>query len=279
MTIVIIGKGGQLGDTFTSLLRGRGEAVRQLDQERVDLARPESVQLDFDGVDLVVNCAAYTNVDGAETDEETARRVNGYSVGAIARQCAQRGVPLIHYSTDYVFDGRGTAPYRTDHPRAPLGAYGRTKALGEELLEDSGADYLLVRTSWVYAPFGNNFVRTIARLCREKDELKVVSDQRGCPTHALTLAERSFDLFRQGKRGTFHVTDAGECSWFEFACAIRDICRADCHITPCTTAEFPRPAPRPAYSVLDTSETEAVLGPAVGFRTRLEEMAQVLRGL
>jgi dTDP-4-dehydrorhamnose reductase len=227
----------------------------------------------------VFNCAAYTNVDGAETDEQTARAVNGLSVGVLADQCKNAGVPLVHFSTDYVFDGQAKAPYATDHPRAPLGAYGRTKALGEELLENSGVSFLLVRTSWVYAPMGKNFVLTIARLCKEKEQLKVVSDQRGRPTHAKTLAERSLALFQGGHRGPFHVTDEGECSWFEFACAIRSAAEASCELEPCTTAEFPRPAPRPPYSVLDTSKADRILGPAPHYTSRLAEMHDLLKSL
>lgn len=271
---LVIGRSGQLGTAFQSVL-GPGRA-RAVDQDEVDLSQPQDVKLDLQGIDAVLNCAAYTAVDAAETDEDTARRVNADSVAVIAEQCKRAGIPMVHYSTDYVFKGQAEGPYPVDAPRGALSAYGRTKQLGEELLEASGVEYLLVRTSWVYAPWGNNFVRTMARLMRQKPELKVVHDQRGRPTHVMGLAERSLALFERGERGTFHVTDEGECSWYEFAIAIRDTIEASCTIHPCTTAEFPRPAPRPAYSVLDLSKTSAVLGPSRSYQEWLATMRDSL---
>ncbi len=261
---LILGRSGQLGQAFQALLGP--ERCVSLDQEDVDLAKPEAIRLQLDQIGGVINCAAYTAVDAAEEDEETARKVNADAVEVIARQCKERDVPLLHFSTDYVFQGHATSPYPVDAPRGALGAYGRTKQLGEEKLERSGADYLLIRTSWVYAPWGQNFVLTMARLMKSKSELKVVADQRGRPTHVTGLAERSFALFSGGHRGVFHVTDEGECSWYEFALAIRDTIGSSCEIKPCSTAEFPRPAPRPPYSVLDLSRTTAVLGPGKSYR-------------
>jgi dTDP-4-dehydrorhamnose reductase len=234
------------------------------------------VMLPLRGARAVINCAAFTAVDAAETEEDVAHKINAEAVGKVAALCEAAGVPLLHFSTDYVFDGAAEAPYGIDHPRSPLGAYGRTKARGEELLETSGADYLLVRTSWVYAAWGQNFVRTMVKLLRERTEVRVVDDQRGRPTHVRTLAERALALLDQGQRGTFHVTDEGECTWFGLTQAIRDILGSSCQVTPCTTAEFPRPARRPAYSVLDISRAEAVLGPAPHYLTRLRETVGVL---
>lgn len=271
---LIIGKSGQLGTAYQTLL-GEQRAIA-VDQDEVDLSRPGDIELDLKGVAGVINCAAYTAVDAAEDDEDTARRVNAESVQVIAQQCKTAQIPLLHFSTDYVFQGHAEAPYPVNAMRGALGAYGRTKQLGEELLEQSGADYLLIRTSWVYAPWGNNFVRTMARLMRQKPELKVVDDQRGRPTHVTGLAERSFALFSQGHRGAFHITDEGECSWFEFAQAIKDTIGASCEITPCTTADFPRPAPRPPYSVLDLGQTTAILGPGKHYRDWLATMRESL---
>ncbi len=267
---IVLGKSGQLGQAYLELL-GQDRVVA-LDQDQVDFARPETIKLDFAGIDGVINCAAYTAVDAAEEDEDTARRVNADAVSVMAEQCKKAQIPLVHFSTDYVFPGNGEHPYPVDAPRGGLSAYGRTKQEGEEALEASGADYLLVRTSWVYAPWGNNFVRTMARLMRTKDALKVVDDQRGRPTHVTGLAERSFALLERGHRGTFHITDEGQCSWYEFACAIRDTIGAKCAISPCTTDEFPRPAPRPAYSVLDLSKTTEILGPGKTYQQWLETM-------
>jgi dTDP-4-dehydrorhamnose reductase len=274
--LVVLGSSGQLGTMFLDLLQARGEEFVALDQADCDLARPDHIMLPLRGARAVINCAAFTAVDAAETEEDLAHKINAEAVGKLASLCKAAAVPLLHFSTDYVFDGAADAPYSIDHPRAPLGAYGRTKARGEELLEASGADYLLVRTSWVYAPWGQNFVRTMTKLLREKSELKVVDDQRGRPTHVRTLAERSLALLDQGQRGTFHVTDDGECTWYGLTLAIKEALGAACAVTPCTTAEFPRPARRPAYSVLDISRAESILGPAPHYLTRLRETVAVL---
>lgn len=268
-TFVVLGAHGQLGRAMLAELERRDISAISLTVNEVDLSKPESIALPLTNVSGVINCAAYTNVDGAESDEDTALTVNATAVSVIAEACKSANVPLVHFSTDYVFDGRARTPIPPDAKRAPLSAYGRTKAKGEELLEGSGADFLLVRTSWVYAPWGNNFVKTIARLVSEKDELRVVDDQRGRPTHVFGLAERSLDLLERGERGIFHVTDAGECTWFGFASAIVEQLKSSCKVMPCTTAEFPRPAPRPAYGVLDTTKADDLLGPAKHYRDYL----------
>jgi len=211
-------------------------------------------------------------VDGAETQEGLATVVNGHAVGALARRCADLGATLVHCSTDYVFDGEARAPYSVDHPRAPLNAYGRGKALGEELLEQSGARYLLLRTSWLYAPWGKNFVLTMRELLRARDTVNVVDDQVGRPTSAQYLAQRSLELLRADCTGTFHVTDGGQCSWFGLAAHIAMRIGSSCRIEPCTTAEFPRPARRPAYSVLDLSRTETAIGPSQTWEQNLDRV-------
>jgi dTDP-4-dehydrorhamnose reductase len=194
----------------------------------------------------------------------------------LAARCAGVGATLLHFSTDYVFDGRADRPYRVDHPRAPISAYGRTKAAGEELLERSGARALLVRTSWLYAPWGKNFVLTMRDLLRTREQIDVVHDQRGRPTSSRYLAERSYALLERGCTGPYHVTDGGECTWYELTCHIKQLTGGTARVAPCTTAEFPRPAPRPAYSVLDLSATEAMLGPSTPWQ---ENVAAALRGL
>lgn len=270
---LILGAGGQLGRAFVQQLEDENMVVQGLGRNETDLARPDELRLDMRGVDVVVNCAAYTNVDGAEEDEELATRINADAVGQLARICKEAGATLVHFSTDYVFDGQATKPYAVDHPKSPVNAYGRTKHRGEEQLEDSEVDHLLIRTSWVYAPWGKNFVKTMARMMKERDTLNVVDDQRGRPTHVTGLAERTLQLLRQKARGTFHITDGGECTWFGFAQAIAEAIDAKCTINPCTSAEFPRPAPRPAYSVLDTSRADELLGPALHYRQWLERTA------
>lgn len=257
-----LGAAGMLGRAMVATLRRRGAAVREADVGEIDITSHASVRAGVpEGVRWVVNCAAYTDVDGAESNEALAHAVNAVGPGLLAARCREIGATLLHFSTDYVFDGASDRPYRTDEARRPVSAYGRTKAEGEERVEASGCDHLIVRTSWLYAPWGKNFVRTIARLAMEKPELRVVDDQRGRPTSAEELAETATALMLGGHRGIRHATDGGECTWFEFASAIVREVGAPCRVLPCTTAEFPRPAKRPAYSVLDLSQTEAALGP------------------
>lgn len=210
---------------------------------------------------LVINCAAYTNVDQAEIEPDKADRINAAAVGTLASLCRDRGVTLVHYSTDYVFDGRGTAPYPVDAPTNPINVYGRTKLRGEQLLQCSGCDHLLIRTSWLYAPWARNFVRTIAAAAKAKPELRVVNDQRGRPTSTASLVDITARLLDRDCRGTYHATDDDACTWFDFATAIAAFANPACKVVPCTTAEFPRPAPRPSYSVLDLSKTSAAIGP------------------
>lgn len=275
--IVVVGATGMLGRAFQALLAREGLAFRAVDVPEIDLTDPASVAgCLVDGVRTVINCAAFTDVDGAETREDLARAINGEGVAVLARRCRDLGATLVHYSSDYVFEGHAERPYAVDHPRAPLNAYGRSKAQGEQALEQSGCRHLLLRTSWLYAPWGKNFVLTIRERARTTDSLKVVSDQVGRPTSAEYLAERSLALLRVGGEGAFHVTDGGECSWFEFARSIVQLTSAHCRVDPCSTAEFPRRAVRPAYSVLDLRRTEALIGPS---RPWQENLADVLRAV
>jgi dTDP-4-dehydrorhamnose reductase len=273
---VILGASGQLGQAFSELLAESGRSFQAFDERQVDFTDPASLEFSLAGVQAVINCAAYTNVDGAETDEKTATIVNGDTVGILAGRCHAAGIPLVHFSTDYVFDGQATTPYRLDHTHSPINAYGRSKALGETLLLASGVEHLLIRTSWVYAPWGNNFVLTMARLMKAKPELRVVDDQTGRPTHVHGLATRTLALLDGGHRGTFHIADGGLCTWFGFASAIARVLETECRLTPCTTDEFPRPAKRPNYSVLDTSRADELLGEPIPFEERLLQMKDVL---
>ncbi len=273
--IVVAGADGMLGRAWMALLEERGLRARGLVWPDFDLSDRACVARAIGGdVRAVVNCAAYTDVDGAETNEALATAINGTGVGWLVERCDALGVPLVHYSTDYVFDGEGRAPYPVDHPVAPLNAYGRSKRAGEEHVLASRGPHLLVRTSWLYAPWGKNFVLTIAKLAAERAELSVVNDQRGRPTSAEHLARASLALLEREARGTFHVTDGGECTWFELAREIAAHVAPSCVVKPCTTAEFPRPAKRPSYSVLDLSEAEARLGPMPDWRG---EVSSVLR--
>ncbi len=274
--LVVLGRDGQLGRAFSRVLEREGRPYVAYGRGEVNLLEPSSLEFSLDGAQAVVNCAAYTNVDAAEADEVAATKVNAEAVGILARRCHHAGIPLVHFSTDYVFDGCSTTPYPVDHPVAPVNAYGRSKALGEALLRESGAAHILIRTSWVYAPWGNNFVLTMARLLKQKTELRVVDDQRGRPTHASGLAERALALLDGGHRGCFHITDGGQCSWFDLASAVSDVIGAECRLVPCASAEFLRPAYRPAYSVLDTKEADEILSAPVHYTDRLKSMNNAL---
>lgn len=267
MKIVVIAAEGMLGTAWTRLSTEH-ELVAACYPE-VDITRPETLGV-LDGAEVVVNCAAWTDVDGAEAHEEEAAVVNGTAVGVLSERCAAAGALLVHYSTDYVFSGHADAPYPIDAPIDPVNAYGRTKALGEKALFEGGAEHLLIRTSWVYAPWGKNFVLTMAKLGTERDALKVVDDQRGRPTRAEHLAATSLRLIEREARGTFHVTDGGECTWFDFATHIVGRVNPKCVVEPCSSDAFPRPAPRPPYSVLDLSRTEALLGPMPSWQTNVD---------
>lgn len=276
--VVVLGAKGMLGRALCELLDQRGLSFPELDRQEFNLADAGAVaQLNVPMDAVWFNCAAWTNVDGAEEHEAEALAVNGGpGLAALCERIRGAGGKLVHVSTDYVFDGHAEKPYRIDEPRHPIGAYGRTKAAGEEIIERSGVEHVVVRTSWLYAPWANNFVRTMAKLTRDRDGLKVVNDQRGRPTSAEHLARSLVELVEDEVSGVFHVTDGGDCTWYEFACAIRDGLGHTCAIEPCTTAEFPRPAPRPAYSVLDLSRAEALLGKMPSWR---ENLADVLKRL
>lgn len=281
--IVVLGAGGMLGRAWRELLEELGINSRFLGRDECDITDAASIRRAIDGWPIVVNCAAYTDVDGAEAFEDEATRINGEAVAVLGAACIETGARLVHYSTDYVFNGQrdwapATAPpYRTDEPRDPVNAYGRSKAVGESLLEpliDSGKlDALIIRTSWVYAPWGKNFVLTIAKLASERDELTVVNDQYGRPTSALGLAETTLTLLENlVEPGIWHATDGGRCTWFDFATAIAEKTESGCVVKPCGSDQFPRPAKRPAFSVLDLSETEEVIGPMSPWEDRLDQV-------
>lgn len=258
--VAIVGAAGMLGRTFRQLLEERGDAFDAFDRSTLDVTSEGSIANALgEPHRLILNCTAYTDVDGAETNEAAAFAVNAGAVAKLAARAKALDATLVHVSTDYVFDGTATTPYTVDQPRAPINAYGRSKAAGEEALEASGARYLNARTSWLYAPWSKNFVRTIAGASKARPTLRVVNDQRGRPTSTLTLASNLLELVSRGATGTFHVTDGGECTWFDLARAVAASVSPTCVVEPCTSAEFPRPAPRPAYSVLDVSRTEALL--------------------
>ena len=273
--LVVLGSAGMLGQAWCQLLNHLHITHQRMDHSQFDLTDLASISTHItDQTRLVVNSAAYTDVDQSEQDEDQARQVNGTAVGYLAERCRQIGATLIHYSTDYVFNGLAEEPYPTDAPQDPINAYGRTKLLGENAIWKSGCDHLLIRTSWIYAAWGQNFVRTIMRKMNESKQIKVVNDQWGRPTSAPHLAHTSLMLYASAHRGTFHVCDGGQCTWYEFAEEIARQIGAKCIIRPSGSDEFSRPAKRPAYSVLDLTETEKVVGKMPDWKSNLAAVLQ-----
>ncbi len=260
MRILITGAGGMLGrEIARAAVRMAGGVdwrVAAFTEEDLDVTDPEAVRsaLSMASPAVVINCAAYTNVDGAETEEEAARRVNAEAPGWLARACLQAGATLVHFSTDYVFEGTSTRPYREDDPTGPLGAYGRTKLAGEEAIRASGAPYLILRTQWLYGRGGKNFVDTILARAEAGETLRVVSDQRGAPTYARDLATAALAAVTKRLCGIYHAANAGACTWYDVArAALRFAGHDPDRVKPVLTTAFPRPAHRPTYGVLDTS--------------------------
>lgn len=275
--ILLIGGTGLLGRAFRELLQASALDHAATTRSELDLLRPDSIRRAIAcGWGTVINAAGWTDVDRAESDPRGAERLNADAVLTLADACRDAGATLVHFSSDYVFDGRQRTPYHVDHPPAPRNAYGRSKALGESHLRHAGARFLLIRTSWLYAPWGRNFLTTIARLARTQPTIRVVNDQIGRPSCAVQVAAATLQLLQRGAEGTFHVCDAGQCSWFEFAVTIVRRLQTTCTVVPCTTADVPRPAPRPPYSVLDLSRTEDLLGPMPHWSANLELAVQRL---
>lgn len=282
MKALITGAHGQLGRGLAATAPA-GVALVTHDQDTLDLTDAAAVRalVAAERPDLVFNAAAWTAVDLAETREDDARAINADAVATLADAARAVGARFVHVSTDFVFDGTGSSPYPPDAPPAPVSAYGRTKLAGEHA---AGNDALIVRTAWVYAPAGNNFVRTMLRVMAERPEVRVVADQIGTPTYAPGLAAALWTLAARGTRGTLHYTDAGVASWYDFAVAIQEEALAlgllphTVPVVPIATADYPTPARRPAYSVLDKSATWALLGaPAPHWRVPLRAMLQEVR--
>lgn len=308
MKTLLLGANGQLGRSF--LVHGglgeRGQLVAASRDgaltagargEIADLSNPASLPALLDRVqpDLIVNAAAYTAVDRAEQEEALAIRVNGEAVGVLGRWAAAHGALVLHYSTDYVFDGRQSQPYAVAARTAPLGAYGRSKLAGEQALEASGADHLIFRTAWVYAAHGHNFLRTMLRLGAERDELRVVADQHGAPTDtglivaasvaALDRWQRADAAQREVLGGTHHLVASGATSWHGFASAIftqavdRGLLARAPRVIPIGSAEFPTPAVRPEWSLLDNRGFQKMFGfPLPDWREGLGKVITELAG-
>ena len=277
MKVLIVGGKGQLGRGLAATAPADAEIVsHDIDTlDITDLAAVLAVAREVQP-QVVFNAAAYTAVDKAESEEDVALAVNATAVGHLAAAARDVGARFVHVSTDFVFDGLSGVPYLPDAPTAPLAAYGRTKLAGEKL---AGEDALVVRTAWVYAPTGGNFVRTMLRLMAERPEVRVVADQIGTPTYAPGLAAALWAMAGKGISGMHHYTDAGACSWYDFAVAIQEegiaagLLDKAVPVIPINASEYPTPATRPHYSVLDKTSTFAALGgPTPHWRANLRKM-------
>jgi len=278
---------GQTGQVATELQRCRpnGVEITALGRDRGDLSDPQACAnlVVQSGPDAVINAAAYTAVDKAESEEPLAKVINGDAPGAIARACAAIDVPLVHISTDYVFAGTGSMPWSPSDPIAPINAYGRTKAAGEAAVRASGAAHGILRTSWVFSAHGANFVKTMLRLGADRTRLTIVSDQIGGPTPAATIAEACLHMAAQlrdnpAKSGTYHFSGAPDVSWADFARAIFDKAGLTPEVADIPTTDYPTPAARPLNSRLDCSTTKATFGIArPDWRAHLDAVLKELR--
>ena len=270
MKIVVTGSLGQLGYELMRQAKGSQHTyiftdVRESElTTSLDITDAEAVEAFIgEDVDVIINCAAYTDVNRAESDEAMARKINSDAPGNLARAALKADALLIHISTDYVFDGKGYLPYNEESQTGPLSAYGRTKLSGEKAVEESGCRYMIFRTAWLYSLTGRNFFLTMADLTASKPMLKVVYDQVGTPTYAADLAFLIAHIIEENKldpTGLYHYTNEGVCSWYDFTKEINDLLGHTCNVMPCRTEEFPTPAARPHYSVLEKKKVRETFG-------------------
>ena len=261
MRVLITGANGQLGNEMRRLGAVSPNNYIFTDVAELDITNADAVMYvaKHYSIDAIVNCAAYTNVDKAESDEAMAELINATAVGNLARAMKEVGGTLFHVSTDYVFGSEGNTPRTEDMPLNPLGVYGRTKLKGEEAILASGCKALIFRTAWLYSEFGNNFLKTMMRLTAERELVNVVFDQVGTPTYAGDLALAIFSIIEagvyEGNEGIYHFSNEGVCSWYDFAVEIAAVAgNTGCRVNPCHSSEFPSPVTRPSYSVLDKTK-------------------------
>jgi dTDP-4-dehydrorhamnose reductase len=252
MKVLVTGANGQLGKDVVSLFK-KHYVVAGLGREELDITQSDQCKQKLSEFrpNIVIHCAAYTAVDLAESEEDQAYRVNAMGTRNLAVASELVGSKFCHISTDYVFDGQATAPYKEYDNTNPTGVYGKSKRAGEILVQSLSSKYFIVRTSWVYGLYGNNFVKTMLKLAQDRKQLKVVHDQLGSPTFTEDLAAFLLQLVETENYGVYHASNSGICSWNDFAKAIFEIKGLPIEVVPCTTEEFPRPAPRPKYSVMD----------------------------
>ena len=276
MNILVTGANGQLGHEMQRVAKDSNDTFVFTDvadgYERLDITDLEAIRrmVSERAIDIIVNCAAYTNVDKAETSYDLANLLNNTAAGNLATAMKETGGTLIHVSTDYVFQGDRNTPCREDWPTNPLGVYGKTKLAGEKSIEATGCRHIIIRTAWLYSQWGKNFVKTMQSLTASHDTLKVVFDQVGTPTFAGDLADVIAHIINSGqtdKTGIYHFSNEGVCSWYDFAKLICELSGNTCDIQPCYSDEFPSPVQRPHFSVLDKSKLKATFGIKVPYWT------------
>lgn len=275
MNILVTGANGQLGNEMRNVTRDSADHYIYTDVAELDITDAAAVEKTVadNAIDVIVNCAAYTNVDKAEDDRELAERLNARAVENLACAIRKRDGLLVHISTDYVFGGnKNNTPCREDEPGNPTGVYGATKLQGEQAVIRSGCHYLILRTAWLYSEYGKNFVKTMLDLTATKPELRVVFDQAGTPTYAYDLAAAIYDIVENrryaGRDGIYHYSNEGVCSWYDFTKAIAEYAgHTSCDIQPCHSDEFPSKVVRPSYSVLDKSKIKTTFGLKVPYWT------------
>ena len=265
MNILVTGANGQLGNEMQRVAKTSSNHYIFTDVAQLDITDREAVlrAVKDNSIQVIVNCAAYTNVDKAEDDRATADLINNKAVENLAIAARENDATLIHISTDYVFKGDRCTPCREDWETDPLGVYGITKLAGEKSIERTGCRHIIIRTAWLYSPFGKNFVKTMQKLTAEKDSLKVVFDQVGTPTYAGDLADaiaRIIETGQLGKQGIYHFSNEGVCSWYDFAREICELSGNTCNIQPCHSDEFPSKVKRPHFSVLDKTKIKDTFG-------------------
>ncbi len=265
MNILVTGANGQLGNEIRRRSVGSSHHFTFTDVAELDITDAAALleMASNTKAEFIINCAAYTNVDKAEDDEQTAHLINCTATANLAAAAKQVGATLIHVSTDYVFDGCGCTPYTEEAAVAPTGAYGRTKLAGEQAVAESGCKHIIIRTAWLYSPFGRNFVKTMRTLTAERELLQVVFDQVGSPTYAGDLADAILQIVEGGTHeayGTYHYSNEGVCSWYDFAKEICEMSGNVCDIRPCHSDEFPSKVARPHYSVLDKTKIKTTFG-------------------
>ena len=265
--VLVTGANGQLGKSLQDLAGRYADTFRFIftDVAELDITQPDAIRemVQREQVDFIINAAAYTAVDKAESDETMAYLLNEKAVGNLADAAKEAGAMLLHISTDYVFDGKSDTPYPTDATPNPLSVYGKSKWAGEQAILRSGCKAVIVRTAWLYSPYGNNFVKTMLRLATTKESIGVVSDQMGCPTLAADLAELLIRILQKSDNlqgvSVYHFANQGKISWYDFACEIMQLAEKEmgkrCKVNPITTAEYPTAATRPNFSLFDLSKT------------------------